>query len=184
MPTPPRPRWTCSCSSQRRRFIENGHNLTDILKLLTDRSVPIHGCTFSDEVTAKFWADFEALNPAQQRQEVSSTINKFYSLLSDPRHPTASLASTQEGGAVGGLSGRRECLHVRLPVRRYGKAKVKLIGTLVDLLSHPAACWSGMTRVPMTSISMTRIFTPMTSVQSHVGQYGTLWAFDYGGDPA
>lgn len=109
-------------------LIENGHNLTDILKLLTDRQYrsTLH---YSDEVTAKFWADFEELKPAQQRQEVSSTINKFYTLLADPR-VRRMLSVNKKGVCLSHFLGDA-VLHVRVPVRLYGKAKAKLIGSLV-----------------------------------------------------
>ncbi|WP_424972640.1 type IV secretory system conjugative DNA transfer family protein [Dinoroseobacter sp. S76] len=109
-------------------LIENARNLSDILKLLTDRQYR-STLYYSDEVTAKFWADFEDLNPAQQRQEVSSTLNKFYSLLSDPR--IRRMLSVNKKGICLSDFLDDQVLHVRLPVRLYGKAKAKLIGSLI-----------------------------------------------------
>jgi len=109
-------------------LIENGHNLTDILKLLNE---PEYRATqhYDDPVTAKFWADFDTLNPAQQRQDVSSTINKFYSLLSDPR--LRRMFGVNRKGLCLTDHLEDQVLHMRLPVRLYGKAKVKLVGSLV-----------------------------------------------------
>ena len=109
-------------------LIENNHNLPDILKLLSDKQYrsTIH---YSDEVTAKFWADFEDLKPAQQRQEVSSTINKLYALLADPR--IRRMLGVNKKGVFLSDYLEDQVLHVRLPVRLYGKAKVKLIGSLI-----------------------------------------------------
>ena len=109
-------------------LIENGHNLTDILKLLTDRQYrsTLH---HSDEVAAMFWADFESLNALQQRHEVASTINKFYSLLADPR--IRRMFSVNRKGMYLSEYLSVEILHVRLPVRLYGKSSVKLVGSLI-----------------------------------------------------
>ena len=109
-------------------LIENGHNLTDILKLLTDRQYrsTLH---YSDDITKKFWTDFEALNASQQRNEISSTINKFYTLLADPR--IRRMFSVNRKGMCLSDYLHDEILHVRLPVRLYGKAKVKLVGSLI-----------------------------------------------------
>ncbi|WP_425092921.1 hypothetical protein [Tropicimonas sp. S265A] len=109
-------------------LIENGHNLSDILKLLIDKQYrsTLH---FKDELTAMFWADFEQLKPIQQRQEVASTINKFFTLLADPR--ARRMLSVNKKGIHLSDYLQDQILHVRLPVRLYGKAKVKLIGSLV-----------------------------------------------------
>lgn len=109
-------------------LIENGHNLTDILKLLTDRQYrsTLH---HTDTVTKQFWADFEALNAREQRQEVSSTINKFYSLLADPR--LRRMFGVNKKGLHLSDFLQDQVLHVRLPVRLYGKSKVKLVGSLI-----------------------------------------------------
>ncbi len=109
-------------------LIESGHNLSDILKLLTD---PLYRSTLhhSDEVAAKFWADFEDLPARQQQQDVSSTINKFYTLLADPR--IRRMFSVNRKGLRLSDFLEDQVLHVRLPVRLYGKSKVKLIGSLI-----------------------------------------------------
>lgn len=109
-------------------LIENGHNLTDILDLLTDRKyrATLH---YSDEVTEQFWTQFETLTAMQQRGEVASTINKFYALLSDPR--IRRMFSVNKKGLRLADFLEDQVLHVRLPVRMYGKPKVKLIGSLV-----------------------------------------------------
>jgi hypothetical protein len=109
-------------------LIDNGHNLTDVIDLLTDkqyRSVLSH----TDTVTRKFWEQFELLNDKDRRQEISSTLNKFFTLLADPRirrmfganKRCLSLKSFMDDSV----------LHVRLPVRLYGKSKVGLVGSLV-----------------------------------------------------
>ena len=109
-------------------LIENGHNLSDILKLLTDPEYrsQLH---FTDTLTKQFWDGFEALSAREQRQEVSSTINKFYTLLSDPRLRRM-FAVNKKGLHLANYLDN-QILHVRLPVRQYGKAKVKLIGSLI-----------------------------------------------------
>lgn len=109
-------------------LIENGHNLTDILKLLTVKQYRSQ-LTYTDTVTKQFWADFEELSPREQRQEVSSTINKFYSLLADPR--LRRMFGTNRKGVVLSDFLADQVLHVRLPMRSYGKAKVKLVGSLI-----------------------------------------------------
>lgn len=109
-------------------LIENGHNLTDILKLLSDRQYrsTLH---HSDEIAAKFWTDFDALPAPQQRQDVSSTINKFYTLLADPRLRRM-FAVNRKGLHLSDYLAD-QVLHVRLPLRRYGKGKLKLVGSLI-----------------------------------------------------
>ena len=109
-------------------LIENGHNLTDILKLLTDPEYRLK-LRFTDTVTKQFWEGFDDLSARDQRQEVSSTINKFYSLLSDPR--LRQMFSVNKKGVQLSDHLGQKFLHVHLPVRRYGKAKVKLIGSLI-----------------------------------------------------
>lgn len=109
-------------------LIENGHNLSDILRLLSDKQYRSQ-LQFTDPVTKQFWAGFEVLTPKEQRQEVSSTINKFYTLLSDPRIRRM-LAVNKKGICLSNFL-EDQVLHVRLPVRLYGKAKVKLIGSLI-----------------------------------------------------
>ncbi|MEL6644083.1 MAG: hypothetical protein AAFQ79_09120 [Pseudomonadota bacterium] len=109
-------------------LIENGHNLTDIIKLLSDREYRSK-LTHSDELVRQFWTDFEVLNDTQQRHEVSSTINKFYSLLIDPR--VRHMLSVNKKGICLSDFLADQVLHVRLPVRSYGRAKVKLIGSLI-----------------------------------------------------
>ena len=109
-------------------LIENDHNLSDILKLLSDKQYrsKLH---YSDPVTKQFWEGFEELKPIQQRQEVSSTINKFYTLLADPRIRRM-LSVNRKGIRLSDFLGSK-VLHIRLPVRHYGKAKVKLVGSLI-----------------------------------------------------
>jgi hypothetical protein len=109
-------------------LIENGHNLTDIIKLLTDRQYR-STLQFSDPVTKAFWAGFDDLKPSQQRLEVSSTLNKFYTLLADPRLRRM-LGTNRKGLRLSDFL-QDQVLHVRLPVRQYGKGKVKLVGSLV-----------------------------------------------------
>lgn len=108
-------------------LIDNGYNLTDAPRFLTD---PLYRTTFQfkTDLVQQFWATYDALPPRDQRFETASTLNKFLTLLLDKRidrlldhnTPAFSLANMHD-----------KVLLVRVPVGEYGKQTTSLLVSLV-----------------------------------------------------
>jgi len=108
-------------------LIENGFNLTDAPRFLTDPKFR-ESCQFKSDLVQQFWATYDALPTRDQRFETASTLNKFLTLLLDGRvdrlfnhnAPAFSLANMAD-----------KTMLVRLPVARYGKQTTSLLASLV-----------------------------------------------------
>lgn len=108
-------------------IIENNRNLTNAPQFLTDKSFR-QTYSFNNSLVELFWENFETMSDKDKRQDISSTLNKFLTLLLDSRvhrmfsanKPKLSLKDVSD-----------KVMIVRLPVSEYGKETVSLVGSLI-----------------------------------------------------
>ncbi|WP_146186162.1 hypothetical protein [Pontivivens insulae] len=113
-------------------LIDNGFNLTDAPKLLTDAGFRDR-LQYKTPLVQQFWQSFEAMGERDRRGETASTLNKFIGLLLDGRVHRL-LSVNRKGLRLSALADKTTL--VRLPISEYGTDTVALIGSL--LLSYLA----------------------------------------------
>lgn len=121
-------------------LIDNRRNLTDIPQFLFEKKSR-EQFIFSDPLTDQYWSFYNAMSAREQTGHVTSTFNLFATLLMDERvRQLFSVNKIKFEHGKSGLSLRAshgKTLLVRLPVSKYGRETVSIIGSLVlSYLNH------------------------------------------------
>lgn len=112
--------------------------LADFPKFLTSETFR-HSCLryVSDSVILGFWSNFDDMTKKEQRDQVSSTLNKALMLVADTRvramlsQPNSSFSMSEI------LEGK--ILFARLPQGQLSKSRVSVLGSVLLSLIHQAA---------------------------------------------
>lgn len=116
-------------------LMETGGTLADIPALLRDKDTRAGITdTLKDTVLSDFWQQFEDLSGKEQREATSSTYNKFWPLVADPRIRQV-IGHQQSSFSMGDvLEGR--VFFARLPQGKLGIGKTAMLGSLLLSQAH------------------------------------------------
>jgi hypothetical protein len=91
-----------------------------------------------DQVVKDFWAAFSRLTPKEQREQVSSTLNKALMLIADLR-VRRMLSLKRPAFSVGEVVRSNQILLVRLPQGELSIGRVRILGSVLLSQLHQAA---------------------------------------------
>ena len=98
-----------------------------------------------DAAVKSFWQSFNAMTPKEQREQVSSTINKAYMLISDPRVRRSMIL--RDSAFQCSTVVTNKIFFARLPQGLLSIGRTSLLGSVLLSLMHQA-CLSRETSVP------------------------------------
>lgn len=125
---------------------EAGETLIGLPYLLTDASYRNDvTANLKDEVVKAFWAAFGAMTPKEQRDQVSSTLNKALMLIADPR-VRRTLALHHSAFQCADVVNSKIFL-ARLPQGQLSIGRTRLLGSVLLSLMHQA-CLARDTALP------------------------------------
>lgn len=112
--------------------------LSTLPTLLTEKDIRLLVLNnVSDILVKTFWAHFDTLTPKEQRQEISSTLNKALLLIADNRVRRVFSSYKSSFSIQEVVNGK--ILFARLPQGQLSKGRVKILGSVLLSLMHQAA---------------------------------------------